>query len=77
MPTLSVITEKKSMMDGGVHVQMETFASVTDAPSDATLVRYDSEGNPSKWENENDGEGTDEVNKDFYKKSNVEYYGAA
>lgn len=70
------------MMDGpggGVHVQMETFASVTEAPSDSTLVRYDSDGALSAKQSPvtYDVEGEGEVNRDFFKKSNVEYYSAA
>lgn len=82
MPSMSVMTEKRGMMDGpsgGVHVQMETFASVTEAPSDATLVKYDSDGALSAkplpkdpYDVERDGD----TNRDFFKKSNVQYYSA-
>ena len=36
MPSVS-LNEKRG---DGVHVQMETFASVTEAPSNTTLVQY-------------------------------------
>lgn len=72
MPSVSV-NEKK--LDG-VHVQMETFASVTDAPeSNATLVQYDNDS-AKQSPTEVYGREPDE-NNEFYKKSNAEYYSAA
>ncbi|KAI0703732.1 hypothetical protein BC835DRAFT_901303 [Cytidiella melzeri] len=74
VPSVS-LNEKK--LDG-VHVQMETFASITEAPSNTTLVQYnDDSAKPSPTDTfEGDGEvpGAD---RDFFKRSNEEYYSAA
>lgn len=80
VPSVS-LNEKK--MDG-VHVQMETFASVT-PESNATLVqlaRGDDEGEPSPTDTyggdkDGDGDGEGHMHGDFFKRSNEEYYSAA
>jgi hypothetical protein len=64
----------------GVHVQMETFASVTETPSNSTLVPYeDGATKPSPtdtFEGDVDHDGLD-ANRDFFKRSNEDYYSAA
>ena len=69
-PTVSV-PEKKAE---GVLVQMETFASATDdIPSEATLVRYDDFAKRSATDDADEKD----VDKDFYKQSNAQYYSPA